>query len=36
MEHGKRPQPMIEPGTVTGRNWRDELGMPIDYEEWLR
>jgi hypothetical protein len=26
---------MIEHDMVTGRNWRDELGMPTDYEEWL-
>lgn len=26
---------MIEHDMVTGRNWRAELGMPIDYEAWL-
>lgn len=26
---------MIEHDMVTGRNWRDELDMPTDYEAWL-
>ena len=35
MKLGTRPQPIIDRGTATGRNWADELGLPIDYLEWL-